>query len=79
MTIAPEVIAELLAIGEEAAAGQLTIATFTERLVDLVYRTGIAPALLSEYLTASGKRYAEGAADIAEEAKLAVQRMKGEM
>ena len=65
----------LLELVKEARS--LTVGQFAKRLLELVEKTGIAPALLAEYLTADGVRRAELAADIAEEAKLAVKRMGG--
>jgi hypothetical protein len=40
-------------------------------LVDLAFDTGIAPAVLMQYLTERGRLTAEAIADIAEAAKLA--------
>lgn len=70
-----EVVAKLLDIVQAVGAGTMTISAFVRELLDLAASTGVAPALLSEYLTADGVRRAELAADIAEEAKLAVQRL----
>lgn len=70
-------VAALLELVREAGTGTLTVIEFTKRLLELVAKTGIEPALLAEYLTADGIRRAELIADIAEEAKLAVKRMGG--
>jgi hypothetical protein len=42
------------------------------------FETGIVASILSDYVTENGIKYAEGAADIAEEAKLAVLAVKKE-
>jgi hypothetical protein len=75
--IEPMLVAGLLELVKDVGAGLLSPGAFARRLLDLVEATGIAPALLAEYLTADGIRRAELAADIAEEAKLAVKRMGG--
>lgn len=70
-----EVVGKLLDIVQKVGEGSLTISAFVRALLELAESTGIAPALLAEYLTADGVRRAELAADIAEESKLAVKRM----
>lgn len=59
-------------------APTISVQEFVRRLFDIAARTGIAPALLAEYLTEAGIRFAENAADIAQEAKLKIRAMKGE-
>lgn len=76
MPVDPSLVTGLLELVQLASAGALTIHEFARRLLELAARTGIAPALLSEYLTEAGVRFAEEAADIAEEAKLAAKRLK---
>lgn len=65
----------LLELVKDAGTGTLTVGKFATRLLELVEKTGIAPALLAEYLTADGARRAELIADVAEEAKLAAIRL----
>ena len=70
-------VAGLLELVKDAGTGTLTVTSFAKRLLELAAKTGIAPMLLAEYLTADGIRRAELAADIAQEAKMAVKRMGG--
>lgn len=81
MTVDPlvgvEVVGKLIDIEQKVGAGTLTVGSFVRELLELAADTGIAPALLAEYLTADGVRRAELVADIAEESKLAVQRLRG--
>jgi hypothetical protein len=45
-------------------------------LIYAAFDTGVAPQVLSGYLTERGQRFGEASADIAEEAKLAVQEVE---
>ena len=76
MGVDPILVADVIDLVRLAPA--ITIHEFVRRLMDIAARTGIAPALLAEYLTEAGIRFAENAADIAEDAKLKVRAMKGE-
>jgi hypothetical protein len=73
--VGPALVAELLDIVQAIGAGAMSLDVFVRSILDLAARTGIAPALLADYLTADGIRRAELAADIAEEAKLAAKRL----
>lgn len=75
-TVDPLLVFELLELVRLAPA--IPVQDFVRRLFDVAARTGIAPALLAEYLTEAGIRFAENAADIAEHAKLKIREMKGE-
>ena len=64
-------------LAKDARTGPPTVNSFAKRLPELAAKTGTAPMLLAEYLSADGIRRAELAADIAQEAKMAVKRMGG--
>lgn len=70
--------AELIVLIRKAGTGELSAEALARALIDLAVATGIAPALLAEYLTEAGRRRAEAIADIAMEAKLRIAELKGE-
>jgi len=61
----------------DLASGKVTRERVLRELQEILLDSGLAPALLRDSLTARGVDFAEAAADIAEEAKLAVKRLQG--
>jgi hypothetical protein len=66
----------LAAILAKINGGEVSKMDALKEILDLVFESGVPAGFLAPYLTEKGREYGELAADLAEFAKLEVQRMK---